>query len=35
LQIETAKLKIEVWRSQEASNRTTDKTLRWTIEIRS
>jgi hypothetical protein len=28
LKIETAKLYIEVWRSQEASNRTTDKTLR-------
>jgi hypothetical protein len=28
LQIETAKLKIEVWRSQEASNRTTDRTLK-------
>ena len=28
LQIETAKLKIEVWRSQEASNRSTDKTMR-------
>jgi hypothetical protein len=28
LKIELAKLSIEVWRSQEASNRTTDKTLR-------
>jgi hypothetical protein len=28
LEIELAKLSIEVWRSQEASNRTTDKTLR-------
>jgi hypothetical protein len=28
LQIETAKLRLEVWRSQEASNRTTDKILR-------
>jgi hypothetical protein len=28
LKIELAKLTIEVWRSQEASNRTTDKTLR-------
>jgi len=28
LQIESAKLHLEVWRSQEASNRTTDKTLR-------
>ena len=28
LQIESAKLHLEVWRSQEASNRTTDRTLR-------
>ena len=28
LQIESAKLHLEVWRSQEASNRSTDKTLR-------
>jgi hypothetical protein len=28
LKIELAKLSIEVWRSQEASNRTTDKILR-------
>jgi hypothetical protein len=28
LQIESAKLHLEVWRSQEASNRSTDKTMR-------
>ena len=28
LKIELAKLSVEVWRSQEASNRSTDKTLR-------